>query len=292
MACYHPIPASQDGRGARVQLWPPLGASNTALPCGKCIGCRTDRATHWANRCTHEASLWKSNIFITLTYDDEHLPEDGHLQPTDLQRFIKRLRKYATSSGNCLTRDHNANTRYFACGEYGSKTGRPHYHALIFNARFTDAHSVGKDLSTSETLSNLWRNGTHGIGECTPASAAYIAQYNLKKQGRGDYVPDTGEWRPPPFLRMSLRPAIGAEWLKKYAQDLQNGYVVENGRKHPVPRYYRDKLKETHPELSEQMDAKIQLSRYLLTDSKTPERLRDSEIIHQRRKQLSEERKF
>lgn len=288
MACYHPIPASQEGQGV-VTLWPPIGESNITLPCGKCIGCRTDRATMWANRATHEASSWRHNQFLTLTYDDDHLPHQNYLAPRDLQLFIKRMRKYADTDTSTIDRDRSANIRYLACGEYGEKTGRPHYHALIFNGAFKDTLKVGKELYTSDTLSRLWPYGHNRIGELTPASAAYVAQYSLKKQHRDCYINfDTGEYKQAPFLRMSLKPAIGAEWLKRYAADLQHGYLVQGTRKHPIPRYYRDQIKEQFPELREQIQLAIEKQRQIPTDKKTSARLADTELIHLRRKQLLE----
>lgn len=290
MACYRPIPASQNG--PNVKLWPPIGESNISLPCGKCIGCRTDRATMWAHRATHEASQWQNNQFLTLTYDDEHLPPESHLDPRHLQLFIKRMRKYADSIHTTLGRDRGASIRYLACGEYGETNGRPHYHALIFNGAFTDTRKVGKNLYSSEQLQQLWPHGQHRIGELTPASASYVAQYNVKKQGAGNYIPETGEWRPAPFIRMSLKPAIGAEWLKKYATDLQHGYLVEGSRKHPIPRYYRDKIKEHYPELRNYIQEQIDKHRARITDKKDRQRLADTETIHTRRKQLTAQRQL
>lgn len=292
MPCYHPIPASQNGPGAEIRLWPtPRSEANLALPCGTCLGCRTDKATMWANRCTHEASNHQYNSFLTLTYDDEHLPAQGHLQPRDLQLFIKRLRRHAGGRSTHLNRDPKSNIRYLACGEYGTENNRPHYHALIFNGAFTDTTQVAKELTTSDSLSELWPHGHNTIGELTPAAAAYVAQYNLKKQGAGDHDAD-GVWRPAPFLRMSLKPAIGMEWLTKYHDDLTHGYLVQNGRKHPIPRYYRNKLKTDYPALAEQVQAQIDTHRQVPTDKKTPARLLDSEIIHQARKELMEHRKL
>lgn len=290
MACYHPVAAYQEKAGDPVKFGIPGQLGNLALPCGKCIGCRTDRATMWANRCTHEASLWNSNQFLTLTYDDEHLPEENHLRPRDLQLFIKRVRKYAQGNATTLTRDTRRSLRYFACGEYGEANSRPHYHALIFNGAFTDLTRIKKDLYSSETLARLWPYGNHSIGAVTPRSAAYIAQYNLKKQGRGDFDAD-GVERQAPFLRMSRRPAIGHDWLTQYATDLQNGYLVENARKHPIPRYYRDKIKERLPALKELIDLKIQQSRMNnIGDKKDKARLQAQETTHTQRKQQSTQR--
>lgn len=296
MACYHPIPAYQGG-SEPPRLWPPIGTANLQLPCGKCLGCRTAKATEWANRCTHETSQWKHNIFLTLTYDDEHLPKEAHLVPRDLTLFIKRLRKNADSPGSSAHRDRSSGIRYFACGEYGERNGRPHYHALLFNYEPGDKTTVGGQgdttLYTSRTLEQLWPYGQHTWGKATPGAAGYIAQYNLKKQGQGNADAD-GVYRPAPFLRMSLRPAIGATWLSRYAQDIQQGYIVENGRRHTIPRYYKTKLQGTdnaqYLELAEYLKQRYRIQNP--SDRGTPERLQAEEIIHKRRKQLTEKRKL
>lgn len=291
MACYHPVAGYQEKAGDPVRFGIPGQRGNLALPCGKCIGCRTDRATMWANRCSHEASMWDHNIFLTLTYDDENIPTEGHLQPHHLTTFIKRMRTHDNRHSRAFDRDRRSNIRFFACGEYGETSARPHYHALLFNMDVRDKYRVGKSLYESETIARLWKHGAHRIGTVTPASAAYVAQYNLKKQGGGDFDAD-GVWRPPPFLRQSRRPAIGADWLKEYAQDLQNGYLVENGRKHALPRYYRDKIKERLPALREQIQIAIERHRMSgqISDRKDKERLQDSETIHTRRKELMAQR--
>ena len=290
MACYWPIPALQQG-SEPPRLWPPLGSANLALPCGKCIGCRAARATQWANRCKHEASQWEANTFLTLTYDDENLPKEGHLEAQALQRFIKRLRKHADTSSTSIRRNRDHNLRYFACGEYGETTQRPHYHAILFNCGFDDKTRVGKDLYTSDTLKELWPYGSNTIGEATPAAANYIAQYSLKKQGAGEHDAD-GVWRPAPFLRMSLRPAIGANWVDKYASDLTYGYLVtEGGRKHGIPRYYQKRLEKMSPELVELLKANAAKHRMNNpSDRNEPDRLLASETIHKRRKELTEKR--
>lgn len=294
MACYHPIPAYQSGPGARPRLWAPDAWANLQLPCGQCIGCQSDRATKWALRCSHESSRFRNNTFLTLTYDDDHLPPKGHLEPRDLQLFIKRLRKragadlkHATNSGRILDTDHRSGIRYFACGEYGTRNQRPHYHALLFNTAFPDKRKVGKDAYEADILNELWPNGKHQFGEATPAGASYIAQYTLNKQQKGVW-----RERPEPFLRMSLKPAIGAEWLKRYKRDLAYGYIVEDGRKHAIPRYYKKLLLREDPEFLEAIETKIQAHSLIPSDHSDPDRLKDSETIHQRRKQLTEARKL
>jgi len=211
------------------------------LPCGRCIGCRIDRSKMWAARCVHEAQLHPSNSFITLTYDDRHLPRPGSLQPQHLRDFFKRLRHYA------------GKFRYYACGEYGDLNFRPHYHALIFGYDPPDKELFrerGKiRVYTSETISKAWQHkGFVTVGELTAESAAYCARYTMKKVG-GDQAqyyyseldPYTGELTPilPEFSRMSLKPGIAAEWFKKYATDVfPDDFVVLKGKRQRVPDYY------------------------------------------------------
>ncbi|WNK13868.1 MAG: replication initiator protein [Microvirus sp.] len=269
MACYHPIPAYLEG--GQVKLWPPLGSANTNLPCGGCIGCKTDKATDWARRAEHEAKSWKHNCFLTLTYRDEELPPNGHLRPDDLQKFTKRLRAAHSRGHPAIATAHLGKLRYLACGEYGDRKGRPHYHMLGFNIDFNDTHEVAKDLRESALVSDLWPAGQHKIGNLTGASANYVAQYTLKKIGKTDCDAD-GVVRPAPFLRASLKPAIGNAWLQKYKHDLRMGYLVTEGQRGRIPRSYLQQLQR----MDNQLLAEIKLN----TKHKTETNLEAAEIIH------------
>ena len=138
MVCYHPITAYQlrqcksNGKKAIVFGAPPTQPFDVVnLPCGQCIGCRLERSRQWAVRCMYEASLHTCNSFLTLTYDDDHIrwsPVTGEqtLYKRDLQLFMKRLRKHLEP----------LKVRFFACGEYGDNTYRPHYHVILFGYDF------------------------------------------------------------------------------------------------------------------------------------------------------------
>lgn len=92
MTCFHPIQAYRDGDGP--VLFHDTGKGRPIkIPCGQCIGCRLERSRQWAMRCVHEASLHLDNCFITLTYNDQHIPSDAGLRLRDYQLFMKRLRK-------------------------------------------------------------------------------------------------------------------------------------------------------------------------------------------------------
>ena len=216
------------------------------LPCGQCIGCRLERSRQWAMRCLHEASLYDRNAFITLTYDDSHLPPGGSLSYPDFQKFMKRLRRRIGSK-----------VRFYAGGEYGEQgTIRPHFHACLFGYDFPDKvffkrSSSGDKLYTSKLLESLWPYGISSVGDVTFQSAAYIARYCVAKR-TGDaakswyacdeFVDEHGEVRnsvTPEFNRMSLKPGIGSRWLEKFKTDVYpRDYVVVNGVKVKPPKYY------------------------------------------------------
>lgn len=272
-----------------------MGTANLELPCGKCLGCRAARAIQWAHRCSHEASQWEHNTFLTLTYDDDHLPEDGALVPSDLQLFLKRLRKNADRPCSSIDRDRGSGVRFFACGEYGERTHRPHYHILLFNAGFGDGKQVGErhghKLFRSEVLDRLWPMGRHEFGIATPAAACYIAKYNMKKIGSGERVSADGVALPAPFLRMSNRPAIGARWLERYASDLRHGYLVVDGKQSGIPRTYLNRLKDRNPELYAEITANKQRRAIESpTDNNTAARRVDADIIHRRFQEITSNR--
>jgi hypothetical protein len=263
MACYHPISAGLSGystnfatgkayRRVIFKANDPDIVQEVSLPCGQCIGCRLERSRQWAMRCMHEAQLHQHNCFITLTYDDTHLPSDQSLHYRDFQLFIKRLRK----------RYPNTKISYYMAGEYGENFGRPHYHACIFGLDFHDKKlwkrtSSGSFIYRSSDLETLWPFGYSSIGDVNFESAAYVARYIMKKQTGKDSEKhyqysdlETGEivQMTPEFNKMSLKPAIGLNWYKKYKSDVYpHDYVVLRGQKIKPPKYYDQLYKNDNP---------------------------------------------
>lgn len=237
-------------------------------------------------RCVHEAAESPYNCFLTLTYDESNVPEE--LRPRHLQLFFKRLRQAVRRRVPGVLSRGDAGFRYFACGEYGESNGRPHYHALLFNVDFDDAYAVGKNLRESKCLLRLWPFGRHALGSCTGASANYIAQYSLKKQGRALDCDADGVVRLAPFLRMSTNPAIGARWLFRYLDDLKSGRLVHEGRQVPIPRYYRSQVATFFPVFAESLSAQSMIG--AVGDRYSPARLEAGEAIHIARKRLTDSR--
>lgn len=211
------------------------------IPCGQCMACRLERSRQWAVRCLHESSLHEANSFVTLTYANEHLPPNLSLDVRPFQLFMKRLRKQT-----------GAKIRFFACGEYGEKYGRPHYHACLFGYDFADKkiHSENhrqEPLFTSSLLDSVWQQGHCLIGSVTFDSAAYVARYVTKKITGPAAAAHYGERRPE-FTLMSRRPGIGQAWLHKFKTDVYpHDLVLVNGKRTKPPRYYDTWLENTDP---------------------------------------------
>ncbi|AXL14693.1 replication initiator protein [Microviridae sp.] len=252
-----------------------------ALPCGQCVGCRLERSRQWAIRCTHEASLYEENCFITLTYDDEHLPKNRSVDVRPLQLFLKRLRKH-----------YPHKIRFYACGEYGELHQRPHYHAILFNHDFPDKvlWKMTNDLPlyNSPTLKKLWPYGHSSVGTVTWNSAAYVARYVMKKV-TGEQANDHYQWidengeihqRKPEFTTMSRRPGIGKTWLEKYASDVYpNDTVIMNGKKMRPPKYYDQQFEQEEPLPFKKIKAKRKTATRTHAANNTPARLKVREKV-------------
>lgn len=183
------------------------GWTQIAVPCGECDCCKIEKANEWATRITNEASEWDNKgIFVTLSYDNQHLPKnkDGltTLKRKDIVNFKKRLRKYAEKHQPAIKEWINPQTgkterpiRTFECGEYGFNGtraaigGNPHYHILIMNWVPNDlkfdkiSKKSGLPIYKSKTISKIWGMGYCPIGLIAYESAAYVARYTMKKNG-------------------------------------------------------------------------------------------------------------
>lgn len=271
MPCFHPLTAyrappgmqwkncnmsglSFDPRCADVP-----GVQELKLPCGQCTGCRLERSRQWAMRIVFEKELTDSSCFITLTYDDEHLPKGRTLFQEDVTLFIKRLRKW-------VDKHYCKKIRYFYCGEYGSLTDRPHYHLCLFGCDFSKHREFykytkrGDIMFKSEELQSIWGKGFCPFGELTFDSAAYTARYILKKLN-GPFAEAHYSGRKAEFICMSRMPGIGAAWLKKFESDIYpKDYVhLPNGMKLRPPKYYDRLYKEFHSDefMSEEMSSRV-----------------------------------
>lgn len=193
------------------------------VPCGKCIPCLINRRFDWVFRLEQEHKVSKTAYFVTLTYDEKHLRTDGSLNKRDLQLYLKRLRK----------KDESIRIRYYAVGEYGSKSGRPHYHVLLFNSREEHIRPAWVD-SKGDAI------GIVHIGKVTPASIAYCTKYMVQRE-------NALEGLEKPFATMSRAYGIGGHYLTDdmvewHRVDDRNYTVRPGNLKGRLPRFYREKI--------------------------------------------------
>lgn len=298
MACTSPITAfrsrTANDNGKRPLVFSHVGGYGdlpVVIPCGNCIGCRIDRTRSWALRCVHESKLHTFNSFVTLTYDDEHLPDDTGIDKTTLQLFFKRLRKAGFSF------------RYFACGEYGDTSKRPHYHVIFFGEDFHADRRLYKrgptgNLYTSDALTKAWGFGHAIIASFSYQTAAYVASYVVKRRtgkdadehddySRLEYTTGQLLQVQREFVLMSRRPGLGSDWYEKFKDDaFPSDFLVNQDKKFSVPRYYYNKLEKEHPNTYKEVKRKR------LKQSKENEHLRLPERLEAKRVILKQKQKL
>lgn len=249
------------------------------IPCGKCIGCRIEYSRQWANRMMLELEYHDSAYFVTLTYNDDHVPRalfsDLHtgeafesltLCKRDVQLFFKRLRKAFPDD----------KIRFYLAGEYGSNTFRPHYHAIIFGLHLDDLQVFSKSKQgfcyySSAKLQRCWSQvltgesyspNDHNIGFClvsevTWETCAYVARYVTKKLTG----PESSYYEyfnlTPPFTLMSRKPGIGRQWYDDHPDCFDYEYInlktSSGGRKFRPPKYYQKLYEVDEPDAAADM---------------------------------------
>ncbi|UDN67731.1 replication initiator protein [robinz microvirus RP_104] len=272
--------------GKAIITFNPLKARQSEIPmrlrCGKCIGCRLDNIASWSLRCTHEAKMHQASSFITLTYDDEHLPPDYSVNLRTFQLFMKRLRKELPMK-----------IKFYGCGEYGDLENRPHYHALIFGWDFHNdrkLHKVTKDgpLYTSPTLNKVWPYGFNTVGQVTYKSAGYTAGYLKTRSAENNSYTTNKYTRTHPITSDVVRVepefgtmsgGLGLSFIQKFKSDYATSdFFVVDGQQVAVPRYYTLKLTE---EEQSKIKTKRQISKQRIkpAKNKTKERLAVRETV-------------
>lgn len=194
--------------------------ADVIVPCGNCPACLHNRRTDWISRLFIEYRNSESSSFITLTYAPENVTYrfgKGQLVKRDLQLWFKKVRKAGYKF------------RYYACGEYGSKTLRPHYHVLTFG-----------DIPEN-VVRQTWTKGQVHIGRVNIKTVAYCTKYVINSKEIS-----MKKSREPPFSLMSRRPGLGYQYLTPemtawHKEDRRN-YMIRDGKKQRLPRYYKTKI--------------------------------------------------
>lgn len=278
MPCYKPLRAAiVDGPEGKRLLFKktanaPFNGKGISLPCGRCIGCRLERARQWAVRLMHEEQLHSESSFITLTYNEKNLPKNKSINVSVCQKFLKKLRaqlapkkirfflagEYGELCANCNQNKFNCWKK--GCRNWKTSIGRPHYHALIFGWVPPDPilykSEGGHNLYTSRILDRIWGNGDCSFGAVSFDSACYVASYAVKKI-TGKKAEQHYKGRRPEFVLMSRGgrnqngknlKGIGHGWLEKFGSDVYpNDEVIVNGVPTRPPRYYDTVMEKKTP---------------------------------------------
>lgn len=276
---YHPAKIEQphDLHQRLEELKDNINYKYQIIPCQECIGCRLEYSRQWANRGYLESKEYDENYFVTITYDEGHLPQneeiitsegisytdpgdwEGTLVPEDLKKFIKNVRQI-------WKRDYKQDgIRFMACGEYGEEGQRPHYHIIFFNLKIPpeDLYSpciINKNWHyKSHQLERAWTKdgeveprGFVDVSEATWNDIAYVARYITKKingKQSEDHYAEKGQEKE--FFRVSRMPGIGEPYFRKHWEEIyKNDEVIIKNNKGAVsmqpPRYF--------DQLYEQMD--------------------------------------
>lgn len=198
------------------------------VPCGSCIGCRANLSQDWTVRLLHESMYFNSTVFLTLTYNNDYLPDDGSLSVRTVQLFVKRLRK--SLSGRLI--------KYFISGEYGENTMRPHYHLILLGVD-RDDFNVKREFGRTVYSHPSWTFGHIDLGYVSKDSIRYVTDYMLK--GNYDHLKrlfyKINDLKKPFSLKSS---GIGKRYALDYADRIKRDMcVLLLGRRIRIPRYYR-----------------------------------------------------
>lgn len=274
------IGTSSNGKKIIQTKLPPAGKNFQEIlrDCGQCSGCRIRRRMDWANRLKHESIFHENAFFVTLTYSDEHLPENGSLEPDHISEFVKNYRNQF----------RGRKVRYFGVGEYGGDTARPHLHLIImgpdiaekklqyvnypksqFNPEFRKLFGeAGIKHYTSPLLSKCWPYGLSEFGYTSAATMNYVTKFHVEKV-TGDLAASHYEGRKPEFSRMSRMPGIGTKWIEKHWREVypEGALLDPKGARVAPPKFYDRWLEKHHPEIyaqtKERREASIGYDKFL-----------------------------
>jgi len=226
--------------GHLVRTWPG--------DCGKCLGCLKKRKSHWSYRIQAEKDTSFSSYFVTLTYDNKHVPlaESGTTHNYgDHKQFIAQLKfheepetleKRSITSNEELLRERakvkidreQQKLRYFGVCEYGGETGRTHWHYLLFN--IVDIGSINA----------AWPFGRVHIDECNINTIDYCLKYMLKNEQE---LQDTDRERSKSFYSKGIGESAANQQFIKFISETENNTLgTSRGSIIGIPRYYRKKF--------------------------------------------------
>lgn len=250
--------------------------------CGRCTNCRITRRVEWQTRIMLESQGYPdASLFVTLTYDDQHLPQNRQVDVKVMQQFFKRLRKKLRPLGIKL--------RYFSVGEYGDQNLRPHYHIALFGIpplvnyvekqkdviekykssrrnKYQNRYTEPDFPQLEHLIFSAWQcQGMIDVQILEEGSAGYVAGYVTKKLTKdATEIPEEYNRE---FSTMSRNPGIGSDAAAMIAEIMHrrkmyplakgieppnadwmpvpwHSVIRTNGKTRPLDRYMQKKVVE------------------------------------------------
>lgn len=263
------------------------------VPCKKCLSCRLSYSLNWAMRLMDEYKTCGHALFVTLTYDDDHLPL---LQPFNRPTLLSKsqFKNKMKVLREVFRRKLGQTVRYYMCAEYGSLYHRPHYHIIFFGLDLPDLELLkvtkcGSRIYTSKILQSGWKYGFSSVGDVTANTCAYVARYCLKKQIDSVFY----DGRVQEWVNMSNRDAIGKSYALEHLDDIYKTDSVNIKFNKGVitlkPCSYYDRLYDIdhHEDLQ-----RIKETREILARSAMVDKLSKTDMSIDRIRQIEEEEKL
>jgi len=259
MECDAPLsiklnPPRPDGKGGLIHYFP--------AGCGKCLPCLMRRKAQWSFRIQAEARQAFSAYFVTLTYDDKHVPIGDYKlsgNKLDHKLFIQNLRKlekpevlrtrslgsYAELQRKLSGQSEDGGLKYYGVIEYGEQFGRPHFHYILLNIRDTNNINLAW---TNKPIKVYKKNGyiPEGIGDsfgriqvddCNVNTIDYVLKYMIKDHEKQDYE---GKQEEVSFMSKGFGLSLVDDEFINFIKQPENNLVVnDRGSRIGLPRYYR-----------------------------------------------------
>ncbi|QCS37188.1 replication initiation protein [Tortoise microvirus 66] len=214
MSCFSPVTIRVKG-------------SSFSVPCHHCMSCRFTYQSYLLFCCQRELqTAYERGLgasFVTYTYSDDHLPVSGSLDKKEFQNMLKRVRK-----------THSLPPfKYIACGEYGDRFGRAHYHSVFFGL---------SDVLAQAFVKPHWHGGICRVETLRSASGLrYVLDYCCKSiNGKMAEEMYDNQGIERPFLTHSIK--LGRDWLNAHMDEIvSDGFNYrDKGVLRPLPKYFRD----------------------------------------------------
>lgn len=242
----------------------PICVNGIKYPCGKCPVCVHNAREALANRFLLESQHSVSTYFLTLTYNDDCLPHYYGIPCFDkkqVQSFIKRLRNDIPKF------------KMFLTSEFGDRTGRPHYHMLLF------MHGYAPLQFVRDAVAKQWKFGNITITTANQRRFAYCAKYCLK-ENYDEFKSLPNDCPLKPFRLWSLRPGIGSSALNYVNEFIHNSGMIrydltQDGKKLKLDNYMK---RHIDPSLR----AEMKFHNYDSNFAEIQERLTSSFVNHSR----------